>query len=74
MAVTKKIWQEPQVRSIDDLSTALGASCNQGTSATSGASGNCSNGNSARPNKCTTGGSAGDGRGASDCATGTSVI
>jgi hypothetical protein len=50
MAITKKPWQEPQVKSIDDLSLAYGAACTPTGSAPTGQGGKCQGGNSATGN------------------------
>ena len=55
MADTRKPWQEPQVRSIDDLSLAYGAPCTPFGSAPTGQGGKCQSGGTASGEKCSNG-------------------
>lgn len=51
----KKTWQEPLVRSVDNLGTALGLTCKTGTSATGTGTNQCNAGNGASNGYCSEG-------------------
>jgi len=54
----KRKWQEPVVRSIEQLPTVYGITCNAGTTASGTGPTQCNAGGNARPADCSVGGSA----------------
>ncbi len=51
----KRIWQEPVVRTIEQLAEAQGITCNQGSTATGGGATQCHTGNFANQDRCALG-------------------
>jgi hypothetical protein len=54
----KRLWQEPVVKSIEQLPTAYGMTCSSGTTATGGGVIQCNAGGNAKPANCAVGGAA----------------
>lgn len=53
--IQKKAWEQPLIRSVDNLGTVLGGSCNAGTTVSDADPNQCNGGNGASGGNCSGG-------------------